>query len=403
MNLFGVSDWTTITTSVLSVLVSIILYQRVQKKKFIYLEKQHLQLNVANFATLTDFKIIHKDDEINNYLYFISGTIIVTGDQDISPSEIHHSLCIKIQDNEGVWKRHNIIDITPLLECNLEPTGNFLNFKTNEIKSQDYIKFTAIYNAKIKGIKFYHRIIDVKSKINIVSEELKPVYLAGTILFTFLIGFILFTNFSNSNHNKVESEKEVFNFTQSAIIDLPTKEDSLRAKRYEYEELYFINNDTLKYDSILQKNRKLNNKLNKHRQTRIYKTIDSFYKNKNDANSILEKHSLKMQYLKDTVYYENDYSISEKSDSILKNLIFQNQKINKNHKYKINDTIAVSFISRKELYKQSTSTGDSFLNIFFKFFGIIVIFISFIIDFICNYNLYLLNKYKRILIPSSDI
>lgn len=371
MNFFSTSDWIAIATCIISVFVSIILYQRVRKKKFIFLEKRHLQLNNVDFGQFNNFKILYGEEEIHDFIYSVSGTLIAIGDNDISSNDISHPLCIKINDLQGKWKSEYITEKTNLLNCNLEVDGNTLKFNTDEIKSQDYIKFIAYYNAKTKGFKFHHRILDVYHKVSIISEELRSIYVGGTILFTFLIGFIIFTIMDSSN-DLDNTYKENIKFTQRVNLEKPTKEDSIIGKRYSYQELYFINSDTLKYDSILKKNKILNKTLNKNRPN--LSALDS----------------------KDSLYYEDSFSISEKSDSIIYKLLNNNVKFNKNNRYRINDTISVSFINNDELFEHRAKDNNLF-NISFLIFQIISVLFLSILNFTCIYNLYLLNKYKSII------
>jgi len=393
INLLSISDWIAIT----GLLITIILYQRVRRKKIIFLTKNHYQLNNVNFSRYENIKMVFNDEEIDNYLFYISGTMILSGDSDVDRNDINHSPCIIIKDINGSWKSYSILKKTDLLQCNLIVQNNTLKIETEELKSKDYITISAFYHAQKPGIKFRHRILNVNNNVEVIAEDSTTGNLVSAILLT--IGICLFSYFliDINTEEKYIPIIEKIKYTQKVNLKKPTKEDSIIGKRYQYDELYYIHGDSLKFDSVFKKNSILNERRNKMSHIRVTKVIDSIYANKTDYISKLEEFRLRRKFLKDSIYYVDDKFLYNTVDSILLHEITKVKKINSNKRYKINDSISVSFILR-DYYnkdkKQEKKALFSSQNIASFILSVIIIFFIFL-DFHVIYHLYLLNKYKK--------
>lgn len=396
INLLSISDW----IAIVGLCISIILYQRVRKKKIIFLQKDHFHLNNADFSRFENLKMTFNDEDISDYLYFVSGTIILTGDEDVDISEINHPPCIITTDDNGKWKSQNILKKSDLLSCNLLVDHNTLKIETGELKSKDYIQFNGFYQAKKKGIKFRHRILNVSNEVEIISDDSATEKIVLSIILTFFTGlFLYFLIDMNREPKKEVVEKEKINYTQTVNLNIPTKEDSLRGKRHHYDDLYFIHGDSVKYDSIFKQNTSLNEKLNNNYHKNVEKVIDSVYKKRTDINSRVDKYLLELKYSKDSLFYVDHRFLYNITDSIFSNEITKSTKINPNKKFKINDTISISFILNdyyNEKKKIEEKKGFSFKNLGSIFIALITIFFIFV-DFSVIYNLYLLKKYKKII------
>lgn len=394
INLLSTSDW----IAIIGLLITLILYQRVRKKKLIFLSKRHYKLNNVDFRHYQNIKMTFEDEEINDYLHYISGTLILSGDTDVDSNTISHAPSIILEDETGIWKSQRILKKTDLLQCDLIVSGNTLSLETGDLKSRDYIKIDGFYQAKKQGIKFRHRILDVSNNVEVISEESASSNTALAIVLSLTICSFLYFIIDLNTERKPQPIKEKVKYTQQVNLTKPTKQDSIIGKRYQYDDLYFIHGDSLKYDSIFKKNNTLNKKLNKRLHTRIDKAIDSMYENKNDYNSQLQKLSLQNHFSKDSVYFVDNHFLYRITDSIFSREIIKVKKINPNKKFKINDSISISFIFRDYYDTQKKEKGEieifTFRNIGTLIISILTIIFVFI-NFHLIYNLYLLKKYRK--------
>lgn len=385
------SDYITIVIFILTTILSSLLYQRVKQTKFIFLEKTHQDLNTADFEKIESLKLIYQEEEINNYLIYLRGTIIMVGDHDVNPSNIYRPISFKLNDINGKWKSTKLLKSTEFLETDFEIIDNEVQIKTGLIKKNDFVSFEGFYNAKRNGYYIIHRILNVKGKVHKIYEDFLFIYILGaliSLLFIYLSSLDLFPR-----NREIDVEKDSPKTITTKKFDL-SKEDSLMLNTYKYDELYIVNEDTLKFDSIFQENHILNKKLNE-RRIKIYDSlIDNHFKNKpNNSDNKLSKLKLILNKPNDTLFYEDYYSITLKKDSLLRKLLKQNQ-IKENKTYKLNDTISVSF-TLPNVYKrlEEPETFGGFLRQLFPYLSIMFFLIIFLYSV---YNIYYLKTLSKI-------
>jgi hypothetical protein len=389
MNAFSTSDWIAIVSIFVSIILAFAFYQRVRKKTIILIIKRHFVLNNIKSSEFPHFRVLLDNEDISEFLYYINGTLIMTGDGDVSPDNIRYPVSIIAKNNESLWKKYNLYNKTELLECQLESENNVLKFKLDNIKSNDYVNFDAYYSSKVKGIKASHRILDVKKEILVISEDsvndYKKVAIATSI-------FLLFISFLLLSENDYVNEKLWgYKYTKSTEKWVKTKEDSIRYKSYDYKTLYHINNIILDNDSLLVKNKELNNKKNENRKIAELKSLNKIYaKQKNSTSKYFD--SIQIVY-KDSIYYEDKSSLENKTQKKLEKLLTKSNTINKKDIFKINDTISVSFVNGESHF---LNIDNNILgNILLTFLILFIMFILFL-DVTAIYYLRIIKKYKKI-------
>lgn len=393
INQFSTGDWIGIISTVISTVLGFIFWQRIRKKGVIFLIKKHFAINTIKPEQFSFFKVSLDNVEINNFLYNVSGTIIITGDGDIPSEDIVHPISLKTDDVEGLWKKYDIVNKTDLLDCTINEENDILKFNTSNYKENDYIQFDAYYSANKIGIKAIQRILNVDKKVRILNEDSRGDYAATSVIAFLFLVVILFTSLSETKFFKSSTEK--VNYTKSTEVHVYSKEDSLRLKIYQYNKLYSVNNINLDDDSSFLKNKALNKKLNDQRKKielikldSIYSTKKSKYLKISDSINIIDKDSI--------YYYDNDI-LEENSNTILKKLLKDEMKITDDGKYKINDTISVSFIKSRSLSEDNTF---DYIMIIFTIF---LIFICGLLGIWAYYNFRLISKYKKLYSSATNL
>ncbi|MCL1672048.1 hypothetical protein [Elizabethkingia ursingii] len=389
------SDIIAIVIFLLSSLISIYLYKKVKQTKFIFLEKEHLNFNNFNFKNIKNLELVYKNEKIDDFLVYLNGTIIMVGDHDIKPEDIYVPITLKIKDKGGKWKYLNIEKKTELLNYELIIENNFAKIKTDIIKKNDFITFTGFYNSQKIGYSIIHRILNANKVVHIIYEKYFYNYIIGLV--TSLICIILFSStIIKSQPNTillqgVENSKTIITGEKRKL----SKKDSILLKSFKYDALYFINNDTLKYDSIFQNNYELNKKINRLKKANHDSLIDIMFKSKSQNNNTsLQKlnYTLNHRY-KDSLFFEDIYSIKNKKDSLIINLLSVN-KLKEKVKYRLNDSISVSFTS--PYYYKKERKQDTFGDFIFNLFPYLMIILFSLVLLYCSYNIYFLKKLSKI-------
>ncbi|AZA74799.1 hypothetical protein [Chryseobacterium indoltheticum] len=393
MNQFSTSDWIGIIGIVVSVILAFAFWQRIRRKTIILIIRKNYAVNTIKPSGFSPLKVLIDNHEISNFLYYLSGTFIVTGDGDISPDDIVVPLNIKIKDIDGIWRKYKVTNKTSLLNCNLEHDSSVLNFKVDNLMSSDFITFDAFYEANQVGYIAQQRILNVNKEVLILAENKVKDYWGMLILSIFVL--TLFTSmivFTNENlADRIFKPK----YTKSTEVVVRTKEDSLRRKTYRYEKLYIINNKRLEDDKVLVKNKKLNERKNKLRKKSELKLLDSIQASKPYYFS-RSSDSLNIVY-HDSLYYHDRSSLDDIAEKIILKLVKQNTEIADDDVYKINDSINISFIKRSSFFNPDEQTEKNIFLIIAIF-----IYICFItMGGIAIYYIRLMSKYRKIYVANT--
>ncbi|WP_158221789.1 hypothetical protein [Myroides sp. N17-2] len=357
-----------ITGIIVPIIVTLILHKRFKKNKYVFFERKLTQINTQKVTDFENVRITYENTEVYNYLNYLSGTVIMLGEKDVTPSDIFTPITFILDKDLGCWKSFNVLDTNTLLQYEVLTDLNKTSIKTDLIKVNDTISFEAYFTSENTNYTISHRIAEIQNSVLILKESSQSTYISYAIVSSLVIFFysvILFLYPFGISNSKINSDKNIskteYYYEEKPLIN---RLDSIEKNLFNYDYLIYVNNVALKNDSVFRKNYDLNMGKNK----------DVFYDQK----------------------YEDYYSIMNKKNKIFIDLNLNN-KFRENIKYAINDSISISF-SKNSYGSYEKSKGTDYFKYFivFVFFVIYSIAIRFfILSIVKIYYFYKINKLFR--------
>lgn len=201
------SDWINILIFIMTLGYSLILYQKVRRRRIVLIVRKHFSkdINMNLIEECRNINYITKFQQ--DKIFHLDGTLLFYGDHDISSAEIFHPITLKFEDNDTEILQHQIVGHTDLLNCETQTNNNSLEFITDLLKSNDFIHFSLVYKSKNCNFSIIQRILNFHKKVKIVDQRfvestwfLTIIYIASIIFF---LGMLV-----------AVTENDIFNFSK---------------------------------------------------------------------------------------------------------------------------------------------------------------------------------------------